>query len=173
MVDIAIIESQCVKIKGKGVTFVVDPTSGMPKTPADAVILLNGKNNMDVSRVTESRIIIDGPGGYEVSGAKISVTTTPKGILYRLSVDGIDIIIGRSIEAKVEGFNSCQVLVVNADAEFSESFVTALEPKIVVLYGEKKAESAKTLGAESISIVPKVTIVKDKLPEKMEIVVLG
>lgn len=171
--DISIIGNNSIKLKGKGATFIVDPTSGMPKTPADAVILLNGKNNVDVSRVTESRIIIDGPGGYEVGGAKISGTTTPRGFLYRLSVDGIDIIIGRSIEAKVEGFNSCQVLVVNADAEFSESFVTALEPKIAVLYGEKKAESAKTLGAESVSLVPKVTVVKDKLPEKMEIVTLG
>jgi hypothetical protein len=51
--------------------------------------------------------------------------------------------------------------------------VTALEPKITVLYGDKKEESAKKLGAESVNMVPKVTILKDKLPEEMEIAVLG
>ena len=44
---------------------------------------------------------------------------------------------------------------------------------MAILYGDKKTESAKTLGAESVVLVPKVTITKDKLPEKMEIVALG
>lgn len=171
--DIAIVGKTSIKLKGKQVTFIVDPSSGIPKTSADAIILLNGYDGIDVSRVTDSRIIMDGAGGYEVGGAKVSGTATPKGTLYRISIDSIDIIVGRTAETKAEGFNACQVAIVNASGDFSESFVTSLEPKITVLYGDKKIEAAKTLGAQSLTEVSKITIAKDKLPEKMEVVVLG
>lgn len=170
--DISIVGNQSIKLKGKQATFIVDPSKEMPKTDGDAIILLNGRNNIDLTRVTDSRLIIDGPGGYEVGGIKISGTATPKGILYKLSVDDISVIVGRATETKAEGFSSCQVLVINTDTDFNESFVTTLEPKIAVVYGDKKNESAKTLGLETATTTPKVTITKDKLPEKMEIFIL-
>jgi len=43
----------------------------MPKTSADAIIL-SGERNADISRVTDSRIVIAGPGSYEVGGIKVS-----------------------------------------------------------------------------------------------------
>lgn len=171
--DISIIGKNSIKVKGKEATFIIDPGREMPKTPADAVILLNGNENVDISKVADSRIIISGPGGYEIGGAKVSGTTTAKGTLYRLFIDGITIILGRASETKAEGFSSCQVLVINTDTEFSESFVTSLEPKIVAVYGDKKTESAKTIGAENVQTMTKLTTTKDKLPEKMEVVVLG
>lgn len=171
--DIAICGKNSIKLKGKQVTFIVDPGKEMPKTSADAIILLNGSNGIDVARVTDSRIIIDGPGGYEVGGVKISATKMPKGNLYRLSIDGVSIVLGSATDAEMEGFNVCQVAIVNTNNGFNEAFVTALEPKVTVLYGDKKIESAKTLGAENVVLVPRITITKDKLPEKMEIVVLG
>ena len=171
--DIAIVGKNSLKLKGKQVTFIVDPTRELPKTVSDAIIFLNGSDDTGVSRVTDSRIIIDGPGGYEVGGAKISGTKTPIGILYRLSIDGISIILGFATDVKMEGFNVCQVAIVNTNSDFNESFVTALDPKMTVLYGDMKNESARALGAEVVSPVSKITITKDKLPEKMEIVVLG
>lgn len=171
--DISIIGNNSIKLKGKQVAFVVDPALSMPKTSADAIILLNGNNNVDLSRVTDSRIIIDGSGGYEVGGAKISGTKTSKGVLYKFSIDNINVILGSAIDTKMEGFDVCEVAIVNTNNDFNESFVTALEPKMTVLYGDKKVESAKALGAENISSVPKVTVAKDKLPEKMEVVALG
>ena len=171
--DISIVGGNSIKLKGKQATFVVDPVEKMPKTSADAIILLNGSRNIDVGRVTDYRIIIDGPGGYEVGGVKISGTKTSKETLYKLSIDNISIILGSAADAKMEGFNVCQIAVVNTTENFNESFVTALEPKMTILYGDKKTESAKTLGAESVVLVSKITITRDKLPGKMEIVVLG
>lgn len=173
MVDIAIIGKTSVKLKGKQASFVVDPSKEAQKTSSDAIILLDGRSNIDTSRVNDFRIIIEGPGGYEVGGVKISGASTPKGILYKLSIDGVAVIIGRATESKTEGFNACQVAIVNADSDFNESFVTALEPKITVLYGDNKEGVAKTLGAITLPQVSKITIAKDKLPEKMEVAVLG
>ncbi len=170
--DISIIGKNNLKLKGKQVVFIVDPSKEMLKTTGDAVILLNGFSNVDTSRVIDSRITINGAGEYEVAGTKVSGTQTPNGIIYKLSIDDISIVLGR-VGGKIEGISDCQIAIINADGEFNESFVTALEPKITVLYGDKKIESAKTLGTESITPVSKITVTKDKLPEKMEIIVLG
>lgn len=173
MVDISIVGRNSIKLKGKKASFIVDPSSELPKTSSDAIILSNGYDNIDISRVTDSRIVINGAGGYEVGGAKISAAKTPKGILYKLSIDGISIILGSATDVKMEGFNACSVAVVNAGNDFNESFVTALEPKITVLHGEKKTDAARALGAQGLTEVSKISIAKDKLPEKMEVVVLG
>lgn len=171
--DIAIVGKTSIKLKGKKTSFVVDPSEDAPKTSADAIILLNGYDNIDLSRVTDSRVIIDGRGEYEVGGSKVSGTTTPQGTLYRISIDGVDIVVGRGTETKAEGFNACQVAVVNTDGDFNESSITSLDPQVTVLYGTSKIEAAKILGAENIGLVPKITIAKDKLSDKMEVVVLG
>ncbi len=173
MVDIAIVGKTSIKLKGKKVSFIVDPAKEIPKTSADAILLLNGYDKIDVSRITDSRVTIDGAGGYEVGGAKVSGTTTPKGTLYRISIDGVGIVIGGGTQTQADGFNTCQVAIINTDQDFNESFITSLELKLVVLYGDKKIDAAKILGAENAVLVPKVTVAKDKLPEKMEIVVLG
>ena len=170
--DIAIVGKNSIKIKGKRVTFVVDPSAGSPKTSADAVILLNGLKDVDLNRVTDSRTVINGAGGYEVAGAKISATSSPEGIIYKLSIDGVSIVLGKTTKSKVEGISGSQVAVINADSEFNESFVADLESKIIVIYGEAKKDAAKKLGAESITETPKITLAKE-LPEKMEIAVLG
>ena len=171
--EISIIGKKSIRIKGRLATFIVDPIEEMPKTSANAIILLNGTDNIDTGRVTDSRLLINGEGEYEVNGAKISGTTTSNGVIYRLLVDDVSIIIGRMSEAKTEGFNTCQIAIVNTDSDFSELFVTTLEPKITVLYGDKKIEVAKTLGLENVTLVPKITTTKDKLPEKMEVVILN
>ena len=170
--DISIVGKNSIKIKGKQATFVVDPAKGMPKISSDAIILLGSGSDVDTSRVTDYRIILDGPGGYEVGGVKISGLRTPKGVLYRFSIDDTIVILGSAVDVKAEGFDVCQVAIVNTTNDFNEAFVTAMEPKMTILYGNKVVESAKALGAESVLPVPKITVAKDKLPEKMEVVVL-
>lgn len=171
--DVSIVGENSIRLKGKQATFIVDPVEEMPKVSADAIVLLNGSRGVDVGRVTDYRIIIDGPGGYEIGGVKISGTKTPKGTLYKLLIDDIGIILGSAADVKMEGFNVCQIAVVSTTEDFNESSITALEPKMTILYGDKKTESAKKLGAESVTLIPKITITKDKLPEKMEVVALG
>jgi hypothetical protein len=172
-VDISIIGEKSIKIKGKRTTFLIDPMKGMTKTSADAIVLLRGREGIDLSRVTDARIIVEGPGSYEVGGTRFSGLKTPNGTLYRFQIDDVVIILGRATDSKVEEFNTCQVAIVNTDENFNESFVTAMEPKITILYGDKKIESAKTLGGENIAPVSKISVGKDKFPEKMEVAVLG
>lgn len=172
--DIALINKSCIRIKGKKGSFIVNPEKDMPKTAGDA-ILLTGSLGTDTSRVSESRVVIKGSGEYEVAGSKIAVVSTPKSAVYKLSIDSVSIILGKSVDfSKLEStFTACDIALINADSEFNESFITSLGPKVVVLYGENKLDAAKKLGVQNLSQVTKFSIAKDKLPEKMEIVVLG
>ena len=74
---------------------------------------------------------------------------------------------------KEEIDTACQIAILNVDDGFSSSFITNLEPKIVVLYGDKKENAANLLGKGTLPATKKFTVTKDKLPEEMEVVVLG
>lgn len=172
--DVSVINKNCIKIKGKKTAFIVDPEKDTPKTSADAV-LLTRNSGFDISRVSGSRVVLNGPGEYEVNGSKISAVATTEHIIYKLLIDNTTITLGRSVDfSKLDGnFTACEIVLLNACDEFSESSITSLEPKIVVLYGDKKTEKSKKLGENNIISVVKFSTTKDKLPEKMEVVVLG
>ena len=173
--DISILSKNSIKIHSKHANFIVDPESLVTKVSCDAVILLNN-NNIDLGRVVDHRIIIDGPGEYEVNGVKVLGVKGDRGFVYGIAADGFSVILGKSEEiSKIkEEFNTeCQIAIIDADDEFSSSVVTKLEPKIVILYGDNKESAAKLLGKENLPLIKKFTVVKDKLPEEMEVVVLG
>jgi len=178
--DIAILGGNALKIRSKHASFVVDPVKTMSKVNADAILLL-GNIDIDTSRVLDKRIIIDGPGEYEVGGVKISgIKIGPPGrdaghgIIYSLFLDSLRIILGKvsDISRIEDTTSSCQIALLLADSDL-KSIVAKLEPKIIVLYGEKKMEGAKLLGKADIQPVQKFTTTKDKLSEEIEVVVLG
>jgi len=184
-VDIYTLDKNSIKIRSKHASFIVDPAKLGTKVSCDAVILLSN-NNIDLERVVDYRIIIDGPGEYEVNGVKVLGVKGDRGFVYSMGADGLSVIFGKSsevskISAKAgsasvhkEEFNTeCQIAILNVDDEFNQSIITALEPKIVILYGDNKESAAKILGKGNIPPVKKVSLTKDKLPEEMEVVVLG
>jgi len=179
IVDVSILNSSSIKIRFRRAVFVVDPSSEGGKTICDAIVLLNGENS-DLSKVSDYRIVINGPGEYEISGVKISGISIDNGFVYNIIGDGVAIILGRTKEiSKIsaqggkEFSTECQIAILNADSEFAESVVTGLESKVVVLYGDNRVSGAKTMGQKNPNLSKKLTLSKDKLPEGMEVVVLG
>lgn len=170
--DISCINKNCIKLKGGKASFIIDPET--TAISADA-ILLTGSLGANAFPVSDSRVVVGGPGEYEVSGSKISAVATPKCVIYKLSIDNMSVILGSVVDfSKLESvFSACDVVILNVDEDFNESFVTTLGPKIVVLYGDKKETGAKKLGAQNLSPIAKLSIVKDKLPEKMEVIILN
>lgn len=172
--DISVLSKDSIKIRSKHASIIVDPSLEISKISSDAVIFLNTEDN-DLSKVEDYRIVINGPGEYEISGVKVLGTKGEKGFVYGLSVDGFSIILSRSSDIskiKDDTFLS-QIVILNVDDEINSTVVTKLEPKIVVLYGDNKAAAAKILGKENMPAVKKFSVLKDKLPEEMKVVVLG
>jgi len=64
--------------------------------------------------------------------------------------------------------------ILNTDSVLSESIITIIEPRVVILYGDKIEESIKALSKDSSAIqrTKKYSIKDNQLPEEMEVVVL-
>ena len=174
--DITLLSENSIKIKGKKASFIIDPEKEMQKNNADAIILL-GNNSVDLSRVTDSRVVIDGAGEYEVGRCKINGIRSGEDIVYSLNIDNIDILVGKasSLNNVVDKLQEQKVAVINVDSEIKESIVTAIEPRLVVFYGQKREEAVKALGKETSEVekTKKLSFNEDKLPEEMGVAVLS
>jgi hypothetical protein len=172
--DIQIFDNDTLKIKLKKTTLAVDPKSKVTKFDADAVLVIDSET--DPSRVNESRVTIVGAGEYEVSGLKISGIKSEKDVLYGLSSGNSNILVAKASSLEKissDKLDDYQIVILNADSDLNQSLITAMEPNIVILYGEKNKEGAKLLGNESAQSTSKISISEDKLPEELEVMLLG
>lgn len=174
--DVTLLSQNCIKIKGKKAGFIIDPEKGMQKNNADAIILLN-KDTADLTRVDDYRVIIDGPGEYEIGRVKINGIKTGESTVYSLIVDNVEVLLGEvsALSGIVDKIQEHKVAILNVDSEIKESVVTAVEPRLAILYGEKASEGAKAMGKDESSIqrTKKLSFNEDKLPEEMGVAVLS
>lgn len=172
--EISVIDRSTIKLKGKTASFIVDPTSSMPKTSTDAILFLSDIKDADsqISKVDEARVIIKGEGSYEVGGARVTSVKVNGTFFYSLNIDGLNIFLTNTKGAeKEQDMGSCNVLVLCVDGDFKESMVSSFEPSVSVLYGEKAEASAKLLGKE-FQTVSKFSQTADKLPADPQVVLL-
>jgi len=172
--EVALLDKTSIRIKSKHTNFVVDPFEKLAKTPTDAVLILSGIN-ADLSKVTDYRVVIKSPGEYEVGGIKISAIDMDGATVYGLTVDNVDVLLAKtsSITKISEKLKEYQIAIFNVDSEINQTVVTALEPKVVILYGEKAIDAAKALGKEDAQVLQKFSAAEDKLPEEMQVIVLS
>jgi hypothetical protein len=172
--DFQILGEETLKLKCKKVNLAVDPREKIAKMDAEAILLTDKLS--DVSRVNEYRVVIDGPGEYELSGLKVSGLKSEEGMIYTLVSDNADVLIARSSainKISTDKLGDYKIVVINVDVEINQTVITAMEPSVVVLYGELKKEGAKKLGSEVATVTSKISIVEDKLPEELEVMLLG
>ncbi len=173
--DIALLNPGTLRIKGKNSTLIIDPNSSTGKNEADGVIVLNSYENFSVNKIEGYRIIIKGPGEYEVGGTKISALSFDKNLIVKMDVDGVKVLIGdgASIEKLHDKLEETQILVINSDLPFNDSILASLEPNVFVVYGNKKEEVIKTIGKDEPVKVAKYSTASDKLPQELEVVSLN
>jgi hypothetical protein len=172
--DIQIVGSNTLKLKTKKTTLAVDPLPAIQKFDADAIIVTN--KDFSQERINNYRVIIDAEGEYEVSGLKISGISSEGDTIFTLNSENTPVLIAKASSLgkfSTEKIGEYKILILNADAELKESMITAMEPSVVVLYGEKAKEGAKALGKETAAASSKITLTEDKLPEETDVVILA
>ncbi len=170
--EIVLVSDTSIKIRGKNASIVVDPSSIKTKTQADAILLLE-KEQADTSKIEGSRVIIDGPGEYEIGGIKIAGFALVKSIAYELFVDGLQVFLSSQESLKDLGQNrECPVVVVFSKWAVDVSQVTEMSPRIVVLYGPGAKESVKAFGKQ-VAPTSKITVTAEKLPAELEVYLLS
>lgn len=173
--DVILLNENTLKIKGKNASIIINPSTSTSKTEADAIILLKSDSSFNPDKIEGSRIIIKGPGEYEISGVKISTTKVEEDQVVRIDVDSVKVLVGSgvSIEKIHDKIEESQIVVINSDDEFNHSILTSLEPNVLLVYGVKKADVAKSLGKDEAASANKYSTSSDKLPQEMEVILLG
>lgn len=170
--DVVFLGGKTLRIKGKNGAIVVNPTSSISKTEADAIVLSSNFPDFSDVKVEGSRITIKGPGEYELGGIKISAISRNNDSINIVDVDNVKILLGDGLaieknHEKTEGFD---IAVINADNEFDYSIISSLEPKVLIVYGEKKNQVLKSLGKEDAPKSSKFSTTFEKLPSEMQVV---
>lgn len=172
--DVFILGEKSIRIKGKKGSFVIDPDLSIGKTEADAAIKLASDESFSINKLEGVRVTFSGPGEYEVGGIKMLIMRSGNESAAIFNVDNLNILIGsgsvlEKIQDKVE---SPDIVIVNANLEFNYSVVTAFEPKVIIVYGDKKDEVKNTLGKEGEKTT-KFSVTKEKLSDEMQLILFG
>lgn len=173
--EIFILTKGCIKIRGKKTSFIVDPLGLKNKNTADGVIFLNKEEtSFEKGKIEEFRVIINGPGEYEISNVKISGINFGSEIIYEILMDGLKILLAKSqaLEKLKEKRSGYEIVILGVNSEVDESLIASLESRAVVLYPLDGENILQMLGKE-IKSTTKYVAALDKLPEETEIVLLA
>lgn len=173
--DIMVLSPKTLRIKGKNSSAIINPVATISKTEADSVLILENSPDLSDAKVEGSRITIKGGGEYEVGGIKYSALRVGEKLVVKIDVDSVRVLIGDgvSIEKIQDKVENADLVVINADSEFNYSVLTAIEPKVLLVYGSKKDEVSKSLGKTDGVNTNKFSTTFDKLPSEMQYVLLG
>src|SRR3989344_6498225 len=164
--EIAILSKKTIRIKGKQATLLIDPdTTIKTMIPTDGVLFLEPYEKTLLSKVEGHRVVIKGPGEYEVGGIKISGFASGKNVAYSLLVDGVHIGLVQTtdLEKAKEKLTDEHIILLSSSESVDQAFLTALAPKVLIAYGEKAGEVLKTVGSEAKTLNKYATTV-EKLP---------
>lgn len=167
--EIALLTKSGLRIKGKQATIAIDP---IDKTAYEAILLLS-RTPEEVTK-QEDAIVVTGAGEYEVGGIKIGCMRADSDLVYSITVDGVEVLVGKLdvLEKMQHKLKEHQIVVVNCIAEGSASFITSLAENVVMFYGEKAKEISASFGKENVKEMAKYSSTKDKLPTEAETVLL-
>ncbi len=170
--EISKLSQKGIKVKSKLITLAVTPFNAKGKVAIDCVLLYT-KNENNLPTFETQPLIVDGPGEYEIKGAKFSGVGKKENTVYLGKLDGIDTVIMQASTAQKgkEMIHECQLAILEADAELDESTITAFSASAIVLYGEFAESISKKIGKNVITS-SKYQALKDKLPTDTEVILL-
>lgn len=158
--DIVHIGHSSFKIRGKKASLITDPydpnMTGLkfPKVEADVVTISHHHHDHDYSTgIISEKIVIDGPGEYEVKGIKITGISTfhdnnngsekGRNIIFKIDIDNISIAhlgdLGHKLNDQIiEQLNGIDILLIpvggffSLDPQTAAQIVNSLEPMITI-----------------------------------------
>jgi hypothetical protein len=176
------------QIIGKKETVLVNPSGDTLKKSTSRVILYNRKVETGLLTM-ENKVLIIGPGEYEVGGVEINGHNDGEdGVVYSVVIDGIAVAIlgslkGELSEKKIDKIGSADVLLadIGGYGESQSKSLLKLAKKwganYLLPYGQNEGgtETKDFLNVadnEGLEPVASLKIDKDTLPEGMETVLL-
>src|SRR5258708_7303992 len=169
--EITRVSEESIKIKGKQVSVLINPLPEKIKTGADIVVFFERTPKaFDPAAVEGLKLVVEGPGEYEVGGAKIIGERHGDMYYYLISLDGLELIVakGSTLATLKEFLREAQMACVFADMLINQSMIAALNASVLLFYGEKAEENVRALGKEDVDAVSKYAITREKIPSEMQ-----
>lgn len=138
--EIILLSPVSIRIKGKKGAVVVNPTADIKaKVAGDAILLTSGRDNFAQHKVEGSRVTIHGVGEYEVAGIKITAHKSNSELVYQITIDGTQVLLGSvsAIERVKDKFQGADVALLYTDTVCDEAMLATLEPKVAVFFGAR------------------------------------
>lgn len=150
------------KIKGKKATLLINPKDAKEEN-VDAAVFTNQAESIQGT----ARVIIKGPGDYEVNGATIWAFQESESLICRIVIDGLSLLYLPQIPKNagdIEQFSPVDILILG---QYSE-VIHDLEPKVIIPFEEKIVESM----GKPVEKEKKLILTKEKLPTELRVVSL-
>ncbi len=144
---------------------------------ARIVIYLEKDRNIIKLGEEGDRVIIAGPGEYEIGGIEINGINS----MYVLNIDGIKVVLmgkeeGEISEKKKEKLEEADVLMISVSKGSSEIAKKSAANYVIPIDFENKKEELKefldVFDSENLESVESLRVEKESLPEAMEVVLL-
>lgn len=131
--EISKVSNTSVKLKGKNASVVIDPSG---KVDAEIVIASSHPDSLAIDKVDGKRLIISGPGEYEVGGISITGKETKGGVLYQM-YDQVKVLFAPSAAISfVPDDEEFDALIIKISGEIPKDAFAPINAKCVVLLGD-------------------------------------
>src|SRR5438874_1011043 len=129
--EISKITDNSIKVKTKNVSVVIDPTT---KTDADIVIITAG--NVDEFMIPENtKLVIEGPGDYEVGGISVTGEKMGEEMLYTLFDDQFRVILAPlSLISKIREDDDSDAVIIHAVGPVTKKDLSTLSSDVLLVY---------------------------------------
>jgi hypothetical protein len=148
--EIQLLSPGSIKIKGKNASVVFDPTS---KADAEIVIATKALDTLTLDRVSNTRLIVSGPGEYEAGGISISGKKVKDKMIYVFTESLKVAVVNSEIAGELPDDEDFDAVVVHVDTNFSDEVLGPISTKCIVLYGDLAQATVKSENTEKTNKV--------------------
>jgi hypothetical protein len=170
--EVSILPKNILRLKSKQATFLINPADKIQGANA-AIYLLP----TEVVSEDEATVILDGPGEYEIGGVKLSGMRVGESVVYSLSLDGVEVMVGdipplEKLQHKVKEHDMV-ILCTDTTSPTSAAFSTGLATSYLLCFGANGKALIDSFGKENATTTNKLSVTKDKLPPELQTVLLA
>lgn len=129
--DILLVKNNSIRIRGNTTTVVTDPIS---KVEAQIVLLTNGE--YDLSKVEGTRLVIEGPGEYEIGGLSVVAKRVKENLIFDIADQSRVLIAPASAVSGIQGDDEYDAILIKLNEKINTDSFSSLNAKSFILYGD-------------------------------------
>lgn len=153
--EVSFLKDSSIKIKTKNATIVTNPVI---KVQAEVVILTSSVSVFDKEKVEGVKVVISGPGEYEVGGVAITGRDMKGETVYTVSTDSMTVLLlPSSALSKIKEEDEYAAMIIEANADVKDSDFTSFPSNFFIFYGN---EAHLPQGIDKPSKVGKINLRK-------------